>query len=43
MREIDITQECLEFIDNQNERAGLKFFQVIGEIKIVDSNFLKKL
>jgi hypothetical protein len=46
VREIDITQECLEFIDNQNERAGLKFFQlieVIGEIKIVNSNFLKKL
>ena len=35
MREIDITEECLEFIDNQNERVGLKFFQlieVIGEI-----------
>jgi hypothetical protein len=46
MREIDITEECLEFIDNQNEIVGLKFFQlieVIGEIKIVNSNFLKKL
>ena len=46
MREIDITEECLEFIDNQNERVGLKFFQlieVIGEIKVVNSNFLKKL
>jgi hypothetical protein len=46
MREIDITEECLEFIDNQNERLRLKFFQlieVIGEIKVVNSNFLKKL
>ncbi|MEM0519476.1 type II toxin-antitoxin system RelE/ParE family toxin [Aequorivita flava] len=46
MREIDITEECLEFIDKQNDRVTLKFFQlieVIGEIKIVNSNFLKKL
>ncbi len=44
LREIDITEECLEFIDSQNERVGLKFFQlieVIGEIKVVNSNFLK--
>jgi len=46
MREIDITEECLEFIDKQNDRISLKFFQlveVIGEIKVVNSNFLKKL
>ncbi|MDT0293397.1 type II toxin-antitoxin system RelE/ParE family toxin [Mesonia ostreae] len=46
MREIDITAECLEFIDKQNDRVSLKFFQlveIIGEIKVVDSNFLKKL
>ena len=46
MREIDITEECLEFIDKQNDRVALKFFQlveVIGEIKMVNSNFLKKL
>ena len=46
MREIDITEVCLEFIDKQNDRVSLKFFQlveVIGEIKVVNSNFLKKL
>jgi hypothetical protein len=46
VREIDITIECLEFIDNQNERVSLKFFQlleVIGELKVVHSNFVKKL
>lgn len=46
MREIDITEECLQFIDQQGERTALKFFQlveVIGELKIVHSHFLKKL
>ncbi len=46
MREISITPECLDFIDNQNERVSIKFFQlieVIGEVKIVHSNFVKKL
>jgi len=36
----------LNFIDSQNERVSTKFFQlieVIGEIKIVHSNFIKKL
>ena len=36
----------MEFIDKQNDRVSLKFFQlveVIGEIKVVNSNFLKKL
>ncbi|WP_026451667.1 type II toxin-antitoxin system RelE/ParE family toxin [Aequorivita capsosiphonis] len=46
MREVDITEECLSFIDSQDERVSLKFFQlieVIGEIKVVNSNFLKRL
>ena len=46
MREIDITQECLDFIDNQDERTTLKFWQLIEvmtEIKVVHSNFVKKL
>ena len=46
MREIEITEECLQFIDNQDERVSLKFFQlieIIGEIKIINANFLKKL
>jgi len=46
MREVLITTECLEFIDNQNERVSTKFFQlieVIEEVKIVHSNFVKKL
>lgn len=46
MGEIDITEECLKFIDNQGEKVSLKFFQlieVIGELKVVNTNFLKKL
>ncbi len=46
MREISITPECLEFIDKQNERISTKFFQlieVIGEVKIIHANFVKKL
>jgi len=46
MRLISITPECLDFIDNQNKRVSIKFFQlieVIGEMKIVHSNFVKKL
>lgn len=46
MREIDITKACLEYIDNQDERVSLKFFQlieVIGNVKVVNANFLKKL
>ncbi len=46
MREILITPECLVFIDKQNERVSTKFYQiieVIGEVKIVNANFVKKL
>lgn len=46
MRKIDITEECLEFVDNQGEKVSLKFFQlieVIREVKVVHTSFLKKL
>lgn len=46
MREIVITDECLEFIDNQGKRVSDKFFQLIevmGEFKVVHPNFVKKL
>ena len=46
MRDIVIAQECLEFIDSQNERVKNKFFQlieIIGEVKVVHSHFIKKL
>ena len=46
MRDIEITTECLDFVENQDEKTNLKFyrlFEVITEIKIVNSNFVKKL
>jgi mRNA-degrading endonuclease RelE of RelBE toxin-antitoxin system len=46
MREIEITEYCLDFIDNQEKRVSDKFFQlieIIGEVKIVHTNFVKKL
>jgi hypothetical protein len=46
VRQIDITEECLAFVDQQGERVALKFFQLIEvmtEIKVVNSNFVKKL
>ncbi|MCK5846195.1 MAG: type II toxin-antitoxin system RelE/ParE family toxin [Bacteroidales bacterium] len=46
MREVLITPECLEFIDKQNEKVSTKFHQiieVIGEVKVVNANFVKKL
>jgi len=46
MREILITPECLTFIDDQDKRVSIKFFQlieVIEEVKVVHANFIKKL
>ncbi len=46
MREIDITTEYLEFIDAQDQRVIDKFFQlieVIGEIRVINTHFVKKL
>jgi len=46
MRDVEIKEECLNFIDGQGERVSKKFFQiieVIGEVKIVHTNFVKKL
>ena len=46
MREIDITETCLNFVDKQGKRVSDKFFQlieIIEEVKVVHSNFVKKL
>jgi mRNA-degrading endonuclease RelE of RelBE toxin-antitoxin system len=46
MREIDITEKCLDFVDSQGERASDKFFKlilIIEEVKVVHTNFVKKL
>jgi len=46
MREIDITEKCIDFIDEQGQRVSDKFFQlieIIGEVRIVHTNFVKKL
>ncbi len=46
MREIDITEECLTFVDNQGDRVSRKFFElieIIEEVKVVHANFIKKL
>ena len=46
MREIDITEKCLDFIDKQGKRVSDKFFQlieIIEEVRFVHSNFVKKL
>ena len=45
-KKIDITEKCLDFIDKQGERVSGKFFQlieIIGEVKIVHTNFVKRL
>jgi len=46
MREIDITEYCLDFVDKQGKRVSDKFFQLIvimEDVKIVHANFVKKL
>lgn len=46
MREIDITEYCLDFIEKQGSRVADKFFQLVvimEEVKVVHSNFVKKL
>lgn len=46
MREVLITPECLEFIEKQDQRVSTKFFQlveIIGELRIIHSAFVKKL
>ncbi|MDI6400618.1 type II toxin-antitoxin system RelE/ParE family toxin [Balneolaceae bacterium ANBcel3] len=46
MREIAITEFCLDFIDKQGKRVSDKFFQLIlimEEFEIVHSKFVKKL
>lgn len=46
MRDVDITEECLDFIDKQGVRVSNKFFQlieIIEEVRIIHTNFVKKL
>ena len=46
IREIDITDYCLNFIDNEGKRVSDKFFQLVvimEEVKIVHAHFVKKL
>ena len=46
MREIDITEKCLGFIDSQGDRVSDKFLKlilIIEEVKVVHTNFVKKL
>ena len=46
MREIEITDYCLDFIDRQSKRVSDKFFQLVlimEEVKVVHANFVKKL
>lgn len=46
MRDIEITEKCLDFVDSQGKRVTDKFFQlieIISEVKVVHANFVKKL
>lgn len=46
MREIVITENCINFVDNQDKRVTDKFFQLVlimEDLKIVHINIVKKL
>ena len=46
MREIDLSQECLDFFEEQEDRVSIKFFQlleVMMDLKRIHSSFVKKL
>lgn len=46
MREVYITSDCLEYIDNQGERVGRKFFElieVLSTLQRIHTNYVKKL
>lgn len=46
MREVEITEYCLDFIEKQGKRVSDKFFQIVSimeEVKVVHTNFVKKL
>lgn len=46
LRKIEITADCLSFIDAQDSRFGKKVFQIIEvvvELKTVHAHFVKKL
>jgi len=46
MREVLITPECVLFIEEQDSRVFNKFYQIVeimSEVKVVNSNFVKKI
>jgi len=46
MREVYITNDCLEYIDNQGERVSRKFFElveVLSTLQRIHTNYVKKL
>jgi mRNA-degrading endonuclease RelE of RelBE toxin-antitoxin system len=46
MRKVIITDECLEYIDSQNDRVVRKFFElveVLTQVQVVHQLFVKKL
>ena len=46
MRDVDITQECLDFIESNNPKLFKKFgylLQVITTTRVIHSSFIKKL